>query len=263
MVREGLDMMKRDKQAVLDNIPHSRAPKILYLDIETSLMTLGSFTLKTEYTPYSNIIEDFYIICAAWQFLGEKAIHSARVEKIGEDLAVVKQLRDAIESADVIVYHNGDKFDLKKLNTRIIKHRLTPLPHKIVSVDTLKEARRIFSFSSNRLDYLGIFLGVGHKTHVDGSLWLKVLKGDLKAVKNMERYCKGDIKLGVAVYDVMKPYIRLPSIGSIISTAFKLCNACHSSKLTKRGYMLTLCGRKQRYQCQNCGKWDFARSVEK
>ena len=240
-----------------------KKPKILYLDIETSLMLLGAFTLKTEYTPYTNIIDDFYIICAAWQLEGEKTIESASVTKLGDDKEVVRQLRNAIEAADVIVYHNGDKFDLKKLNARIIKHKLPPLPNRIVSVDTLKEARRTFGFSSNRLDYLGGFLGVGHKTHTDGSLWIKILKGDLSSVKKMEKYCRGDIKLGMGVYKVMKPYIKLPSIGCLISKEYKLCNSCHGTHLQNRGFFLTACGRKQRYQCQDCGKWDYARSVEK
>lgn len=33
-----------------------------------------------------------------------------------------------------------------------------------------------------------------------------------------------------------------------------ICPECNSEKISKSGFKVTRTGRKQRYQCQNCGK---------
>ena len=54
-----------------------------------------------------------------------------------DDYHVVKTIRDTLADADMIIHHNGDRFDIRKINARLIYHGLYPLP-KLVALDTLK-----------------------------------------------------------------------------------------------------------------------------
>lgn len=182
-------------------------PKILYYDIETSHAMVLSFGLFPDFISHDNILIDWHLFSAAWQWEGEKTIHAValtddpeRFDKdVHDDYHVVKSLHAVLQEADYIVAHNGDKFDIKKLNTRIIKHGLSPLP-PVKQIDTLKMARRFFCFTSNRLDYLGTFLGVGQKIRTSQELWVKAWLGEKKAIKEMKTYNKGDIVLLRDVY---------------------------------------------------------------
>lgn len=225
-----------------------KKPKIILWDIETSLMKVASFTLYPEYISHENILEDWHIICGSWLELGNKnpQVISTYNE---DDKKVAKKLRDVLYNADLIIAHNGDKFDLRKLNTRLIYHGLEPLP-PIRSVDTLKEARRIAYFTSNKLDYLGTFLGVGKKIETSKGLWIKALNGNKTAIKEMAKYNKQDVLLLRDIYLKLLPYIKHPIVYDEHS-----CPNCGSYKLQKRGFQKSRVTQYQRYQCQDCGSW--------
>lgn len=241
-----------------------KSEKILLWDVETSESVVKTFSLYNQYIHPKNIIRDWFIICGSWKFLGEDAVDSVsllsdaeRFERdFTDDYEVTKQLREAILKADIIVHHNGDKFDVKKLNTRLIYHRLPPLPVKLTTVDTLKEAKHTFAFSANRLDYLGQYLDVGRKIKTDDELWGRVLAGQSDAIEEMVEYNKRDVTLLEDVYKVMRPYIRHPNTASIAANdSDSCCVDCQSTRLQYRGYNTTKIGTKQRFQCLDCGKW--------
>lgn len=245
-----------------------KKPKILIWDIETSYNIATTFSLFPKYISHDNILQDWYIICAAWKWLGDTKTHViTTLDDQGDnadhknDIRVVEKMRSLLLEADVVVHHNGDKFDLKKLNTRLIYHRLDPLPTKLTTVDTLKAAKKTFAFSSNRLDYLGAYLGLGRKLHTDSSLWMDSLKGDVKAINKMAKYNKQDVDLLEAVFNVMRPYIKMPNLAAQDATTDLCCNDCSSSSVQKRGYLFFAAGKKQRYQCTECGKWGHSPNV--
>ena len=69
------------------------------------------------------------------------------------------------DEADVVIAHNGDKFDMRKANARF-GHYEPPMP--VQQVDTLKVARKYFKFESNKLGDLGEHLGLGNKEVTGG-----------------------------------------------------------------------------------------------
>lgn len=233
--------------------------KVIIWDIETSPIVSYTWSLFPSYLPHDNIVEDWYIICGAWKELGAKKVEAVAINKPGDDYEVVKTLRDTLASADIIVHHHGDAFDLKKLNARIIYHGLDPLP-KILTIDTKKEAKKIAAFSSNRLDHLSKkLIGIG-KIHVDFDLWIKVIKGDKKALKKMVEYNKVDVIRCEEVYDVLKPYMKNhPHTGVMRGQErFGSCKCCGSDKLKKNGIRTTASGiRKQEVQCKNCHSYSL------
>lgn len=240
--------------------------KTLFWDIETSHDIVATFGLYQDSVPHSNIIQNWFIISGSWKWEGEDKIHNTKSlvnkENFADDKEIVRKLADIVNKADIIVHHNGDKFDLKKLNTRLIFHRLPPLKNNPLTVDTLKAAKKHFSFTSNRLDYLGIFLGVGKKVETPKGLWMDVLKGNKKALNTMIGYNDGDVVLQEAVFNVLKPYIDLPLVDK--NYCGTICNHCQSPQIQFRGYLLTKAGVKyKRFQCQDCGAWGQLRKREK
>lgn len=220
---------------------------------------VGSFSLYPESIGYQNILQEWYIITGCWKFLHEKRVYSTSViddperfkKNHTDDYHVVKTLRDMLEDVDILIHHYGDAFDLKKFNARLIYHSLPPLP-KILTIDTVKEAKRIASFTSNKLDYLGLFLnGVG-KIQTEPGLWLKVLMGDKKAVRDMTTYCKGDVERLEDLYLRLLPYMtRHPNVATPDTCN---CPKCNSKNTVKDGTRLRASGaRYQTFKCKDCG----------
>lgn len=229
--------------------------KTLLIDLETSLMTLAGFSLKQDgYISHDNIIEDWYILCAAWKWHGKAKVYGEISTGAHDDKNVVEALREVIIEADEIIYHNGKKFDWKKLNARIILNDLEPMP-KPKEIDTLIQARKHFAFTSNRLDYLGKVLGCGGKIQTSHGLWLRALKRDEDALKEMFKYNKGDVVVLEKVYDKLAPHIDVGYNRNLDDNTGVACPGCGGYKLQERGWSITKTGKFKRYQCQDCARW--------
>jgi hypothetical protein len=238
-------------------------PSILLWDIETSMMNVGTFSLYPESINHQNIIDDWYIISAAWKFLDKPKIHavsglddSKRYKKdIRDDYHVVKTIRDVLQDVDIIIGHNQNKFDIKKFKARLIFHKLPPLPKPIHSVDTLKEVKKIAAFSSNRLDYLTTHLCGQGKMPTAPGLWLKVMQGDKKALADMVKYNKVDVERLEELYLRLRPYMDShPHVGAMKGNERdKSCPNCGSVSMTIKGYRYTASGiRRAQVQCNKC-----------
>ena len=244
-------------------------PKIILFDIETSHNIVASFRLSNDdYIPHTNIIQERYVICAAWKELHKPTIHAVstlddprRYKRTPhDDYHVIKTLRDVLSEADVIVAHNGDQYDIKFLNARALAHGFQPLP-PIQSIDTYKVAKQQFLLNSNRLDYLGAFLGLGRKIKTDVELWLGVLRGEPEAVRKMVTYNKQDVVLLEKVFLKLQPYI--PNHVNRQLYGGSGCPRCDSLKVQARGFHKTITQIYQRWHCQTCGGWYRSKRPEK
>lgn len=230
--------------------------KILIWDIETAPMENYTWDLYPLSISHDNIIKDWSIICGCWKFVGDKTIKSVAVDikSPRDDKEVVKKLRDVVASADVIVHHYGDRFDLKKLNARIIYYGLDPLPN-IPTVDTKKQASKVAAFTSNRLDYLSkLFFGVG-KTHIEFQRWIDIINGNKAALKEMVDYNKVDVQRLEDVYLYLLPYMKgHPHMGAMNGEhRHYSCTNCGSTKIKLNGVRYTAAGlKKQEIQCKEC-----------
>lgn len=244
-------------------------PKIILWDIETSLMQVSTFTLYPKYISHHAIIQDWSIICGCWKVLGEDKIYSTSVtdypktfkKDVYNDYHVVKDLREMLEGADIVIGHNGDKFDLKKFNARLIYHKLPPLP-KIQTIDTLKQARKLAKFTSNRLDYLGKFLGVEGKMDTTPGLWDRAMRGDKAAIEEMVEYNKIDVKVLEDVYLALRSY--MDTHPNIADPHTMQCPKCGEREVVKHKLRVSASGvRRQQYQCNGCGGYFTDRKSEK
>jgi hypothetical protein len=236
-------------------------PRIILWDIETTQNLVAVFQLKNnDWINPDNIIRERYIVSACWKVLGESKVHSVSVlddpklyaKDPHNDLHVVKTLHKVLSEADVIIAHNGDAYDIKFTEARMLIQGLSPLP-PLTKIDTLKAARDRFMFNANNLNYLGKVLGCGEKVHTEPGLWLRVLNGDKNAIKAMVAYNKQDVVLLEKVFLKLQPYIANHINRQLYGEVG--CPRCASHKVQSRGVHRAISNVYQRYQCQDCGGW--------
>lgn len=271
-----------------------REPNILYLDVETSQALGGFFGLYDQNIGFNNVIQDWFMISAQWSWNDEEEINTVSVldgkEKLEEytylseqirkcleiknaykslnkiqglikkfheikidDRNVLTTIKDVIDSADIVVTHNGDKFDIKKINARIISLGIEPLSY-INSIDTLKEARKVAKFSSNKLGDLCNILGLNVKklTVEEPNAWIRATQGDEKAIASIVKYGEGDIPTLRNVYKKLKPYMK----GNTFIQHFNdshTCAHCGSSNIVEDKLKYTKTNAKITMKCLACG----------
>ena len=186
--------------------------KVLIWDIETS-PNIGFFWrpgYKVTLT-HDNILKERAIICICWKWAGERKVHHLTWDKNQCDKKMVKEFLKVAKEADELVAHNGDHFDMKWFNTRVLFHELGPVP-QWKTVDTLKIARKYFNFNSNRLDYLGKFLFGEGKISTSFNLWYDICINNCPtAMDKMVKYCKQDVRLLEKVWKELEPYSTVKS----------------------------------------------------
>lgn len=252
----------------------NKNPKILYLDIENSRMVIEFET----YSLYDNnrihprhIKHDWYITCAAWGWLDNTKKKIKDIECVSvadfkaaykknfrDDVGVVKALHKVMKEADLIVGHNSDSFDIKKINYKFIKYGLEPLD-LCPTVDTLKAAKKYFKSSSNSLYNLAKEFGVPMKIDLPPGVMHQADNGCEKSLKKLVAYNKGDIRAGASLYFKMLPYIKNhPNLNRILGQKetpknITKCGSCGSKRIKKNGNAYTKNAKYQRHLCLACG----------
>lgn len=227
-------------------------PKIITFDTEVTPITVYSWDLYPERLSHDNIINEWSFICAAYKELGKDKVTSLQVKKVGDDKQLVSDLRDVLVGADIVIGQNIKSYDIRKLQARLIYHKLPPLP-KLTMVDTLIEARKS-KFTSNRLDYLGKHLLGEGKMEVHYSLWLEVMKGSKPAIKKMSEYCDTDVIRNEEIYLRLRPYMQKhPSVAILKGGQKHECPKCGSTNIYKHSVAATTSGTlTQRMGCKDC-----------
>ncbi len=231
--------------------------KILLFDIETTPMEVYVWGLfGNKYIQHGNVIKDWNVLSWSAKWLCDSGIISdiqtSKEAMNRDDKRVLGGIWDLINQADVVIAHNGDKFDLKKLNTRFHMNGFLP-PSPYQSIDTLKVAKRNFAFSSNRLDYLGQIMTNKGKISTNFQLWTDCLRGDPKALHNMLEYNEEDVRLLEEVYLELRPWIKShPNVGVYMDG--EVCPSCGSDDVhANGGYYTTMANRYESYRCDDCG----------
>lgn len=243
-------------------------PRGLVWDIETS--PLIAYTWGMYEDSVIEVIEDYQILSVAWQWVGEKRVHvrgqddfDDYIPGINNDKSIVTFIRDLLDECDFEVAHNGDQFDVKKVNARMIIHGLTP-PSPYKQIDTKKIAKRVGNFTSNRLKHLADQLQVNQKGDPGGfGTWKGCLAGDPKAWKQMKKYNKQDIPPLMDLYMKFRPWDTQAYPMNIALELPDGCHSCGSLNLIKQGIRRSKTNSYQQYRCLDCGSWSRARVADK
>lgn len=260
-----LDEVIKRRNAELGFNPdeEKREPKILIFDIETSPILAWVWGVYQQFISPEHIEEDKYILCYGYKWLNQETKFLSLVDfpnykqKNDNEKLLLESLWCLFDEADIIVAHNGIYFDIKEVNGRFFYYGLPePSPYKIV--DTLKIAKKNFRFTSNKLDYLSKYKGHGGKLDNEGmSLWVKCIKGDLMAWKDMKKYNIVDIDKLEEIYLELRPWDKShPNLAHYYNDNLTRCTNCGSEKViplnediptTTQTYPL--------YKCEDCGHY--------
>ncbi len=226
--------------------------KILMVDIEWKPATAYVWKMWDENITPDQLIDEGGLLCFCAHWHGSKEYMFFSEWDDGLE-GMAKAALDLLNEAEAVVTYNGDKYDLPKLRGTIILAGLRP-PAPPTSIDLIKTIKKL-GFVMNRLAYIGPLLNVGGKMKHEGfRLWRSVLEGDPRAQQRMRKYCVQDVKVLVALYNRVRPFIvDHPHLGDDKGA----CGSCGSSNVQLRGFRRTKYYRVQRVQCQDCGSWSM------
>ena len=243
--------------------------KILLFDIENAPSNAYIWSLWKDVNSTAFINDDWYVMSWSAKWLGAtETVTMALPDYPGfkkdqkDDKALLEDLWVLLDEADIVIGHNGKKFDRRKVNARFVMNGIKPpSPYKVV--DTLLEARRNFMFTSNRLDDLGVYLDVGRKVATGGfELWTSCMAGDLDAWARMKKYNEMDVILLEKVYFALLPYMTShPNVGVYTDSDTPVCAKCGSENLeTSDKYAFTAVSQFPILLCSDCGAWSRKRT---
>ncbi len=236
-------------------------PKVLFLDIETAPIVAYVWSLWDQNVGLNQIKSDWHLLSWSAKWLGAPDVlyqDQRTSKKIDDDTKLLKGIWKLIDEADIIVTQNGKAFDEKKLNARFILAGLKP-PSPYRHIDTKQIAKRVFGFTSNKLEYMADKINTKYKKqkHAKFSgfdLWKECLAGNVQAWNEMEKYNKYDVLALEELYLKMQPWDNTLKRGLYTVSPSIVCD-CGSHNLQRRGYATTTTGKYARLQCQDCGTW--------
>lgn len=219
-------------------------------DTEWSPAISYTWSGRPDYLPNEMLLEDPRLLCFGVKYLGKR---TEVVDEREGRLEMLTRLRDWLDSVDLLISYNGKSFDTKKVNSEFMKEGLTP-PSPYKEIDLYREVRRNATFYSGKLGFVADRLVGASKVDTGGfALWAAVLQGDEKAWNKMRRYQKQDVDLLEKLFEVLKPWIRMPH--PVTNKDGLACRNCGGTHVQSRGVQRTLQGEYPRYQCVTCGTW--------
>jgi len=242
-------------------------PKILVFDIETSPLKayIWQHSVYGGNVSEKQVLSEWFMLTWSAKWLFDDEIMSEGLtgkEALAEDDSrIVKKFWELLNTADVVIAHNGDRFDVPNLNTRFIVNNLPPtIPYQ--SIDTVKVARRQFGFTHNNLNALARVFGFDVKLDTDFDLWKRCVDGDDEALRYMEEYNRGDVRLLESVYLKLRPWIRPHiNIGVYLDEGSEVCPNCGHTEVTwlPDKFYYTNTNKYPMFRCDDCGAFGRSR----
>jgi len=255
----------RDKKVSVDmSTKPEHLPKVLVFDIETSPILARVWGLWQQNVGLNMIKEDWFVMSYSAKWLGVDGVFyedlRGRIDdttKGYRDADLLNGIWELLNEADVVITQNGKKFDVKKLNARFVMNGYQP-PSGFKHIDTLQIAKRIFGFTSNKLEYMTDKLCVNFKKLKHGEfpgfeLWKECLADNLDAWKEMEEYNKYDVLSLEELYLKLSAWDdKHPNFNLYTEEEGRVCR-CGCTKFTLNGFAYTAVSKFQKYRCSECG----------
>lgn len=234
-------------------------PKVLIFDIETAPILANVWDLWKQNVSINQIEKDWHVLSFAAKWLDKKRViyrDQRNNKKVEDDKELLEEIWELLDEADIVITHNGDGFDIPKLNARFILNGLQP-PSSFKSIDTCRIAKKVFGFTSNKLEYLTgklckKYKKLKHKKFPGQELWTECLKGNKSAWKEMEKYNKFDVLSLEELYHKLIPWDSSINFNWYTDNNEHVCK-CGSKDLVKRGFAYTAKSKFRRYRCKKCG----------
>lgn len=250
-----------------------RLPKILVLDIETSYLIIKAWGMyeQNALSGYAGVLQDWQILTIAYSWYGE----TKKIKGVDTPVAYVKGQDDFPDyvpgvvndkslmawfyeiwnEADVVIAHNGLKFDFPKIRTRYLQNDFDPCRNP-EEVDTLRLIRSRFANTSNKQGDLAIQLKLDQLKDDPGGIktWDGCQSGDPKSWKKMKSYNKQDVVGLTALYKKVMPWAKThPNLAQLLGdvTACPKCGASEALESTSF-FKHTSSNSYEIFRCTNC-----------
>jgi RNase P subunit RPR2 len=235
--------------------------KILTIDIETAPFEAYTWGLWDQNIGLNQIKQETNLLSFAAKWLGSKKIiyrdTSGQRDK-RDDRKLLADIWALLDEADIVVAQNGAAFDIKRINARLVVLGFPPYsPIRII--DTKLVAKKHFSFSSNRQEWLARYLA-GSNKYKHGKMemddWIGCLHGKKASWAKMKKYNINDTIDCEKIYLKLRPWIEHhPNMGLFVEADRPVCPNCGSTHVNKHKERVTQASRYMQYQCQDCGKY--------
>lgn len=251
---------ERYKYPIVKMSGETDKPKILFFDIETFPMEVYVWSTRQEGVSLDMVKEDWSVLSWAAKWAGEDEpvmYQDVRNQKVlRDDKKLIQKLHKLLDEADIVVGHNSDKFDVKKMNARFAAHGMKP-PSSYKRLDTLKMARKHFAFSSNKLSYLTNmfcekYKKLNHSKFPGFKMWKECLNRNEEAYKEMEEYNKYDVLSLEELFFKLIPW-EPATLFNQFSDDDEITCTCGSTEFVEDGLYRTNACTYQKYKCKQCG----------
>lgn len=221
--------------------------KILIYDIETSPLICYTWGLWKQNA--AMLKQDWRLLTVSWKWLGQRGVEGVTAQNFASEKAFTKHIWKLFDEADVLVAHNGNSFDQKKMTAKFIEHGFPP-PTPYAQIDTKLVLKKVGRFTSNSLDNICSKLGHGRKVKHQGiELWDGCLQGKTPFFTKMLKYNKQDVRLLEKLYLTLRPWTTAhPNV----NRKGRSCPKCGSSKLRSHGHYHTKTASYRRLRCRSC-----------
>lgn len=249
------DWEKKEKPLVAK----AKSPvKTLYFDIETTLAKSYHWGQWQQNLSVKQQIQESHMLRHAWAW-GDGEVFSSVLtpEEVlnQDDERIVYEIWSLLDNCDVVVAHNGKRFDVKKVNGYFLKYGL-PKPSSYKVIDTLEIAKKHFNLPFKSLEYLAKFLNVELKQDSGGiQTWIDCDRGDPEALATMEFYNRGNVVTLREIHNKLKGWDNNGvNIALYNDNHDALCTHCGSddiSVITDK-FAYTPNRKYQVYRCNSC-----------
>lgn len=232
------------------------------MDIETAPILAHVWSIWDQNVGLNQIIQDWSVLSWSAKWLGSDEImymDNRGAKDFNDDKKLMTGAWEVMNEADIIIWHNGKKFDNKKLRSRFKKHKLKP-PRSYRQIDTLEICKKNFDLTSNKLEYIAEFLDVKHKKlkhkkFAGHELWVECLKNNKEAWAEMELYNKNDVLVLEEVYKELQAWDNTINFNVYHEAIDHVCSCgSHEFEQTPNDFIYTNTGKFHRMVCVDCGK---------
>lgn len=256
---DGQPLSSREKES-------ARASRVLVFDVETLPMVVYSWGVWQQNIGAHLIIKDWCILSwsAKWlhddKIMGDVLSPKEAVER--NDKRILESFWSLLDSADVVIAHNGKRFDVKKVNTRLWKHRMKkPSSYKVI--DTLTSVKSVFSLNHNTQDSIAEFLELDGKLDTNFALWAGCDNGDPNSLMYMLEYNEQDVRSLENIYLEMREWIPNHPDLRIYDGVIEGCPVCMENDSLGIGIFVAKSKRYIEHRCNNCGAvWHDSESIK-
>lgn len=233
-------------------------PKLLFWDIEIGLGKAYHFDHWGINITEKHKILPSYLLSHAWAWndgdIDGSILTAPEIAK-RDTKRLVEECWKLLDECDILVAHNGKKFDVKMINGYFLKYGMPPpSPYRVI--DTYVIAKKKFKLAFNTLGHLARYLGVVEKIETGGiDLWIGCDQLDQESIDKMLEYNKGDIDTLREVYKKLRAWDNdAVNFATFNQDTDMACPHCGSGdvEMVPGKYVYTSQVAYQMYVCNEC-----------